>query len=150
MLSYLLLPSLQCIHLRTQFGYLRNFYLVRLADQKSFHSFLDIYFKILNFFLISSLRFSANSPMLLTKSIIKFCGSLLYKKMGQSIRFDDIKTEIGTCFLIQVVVCVSFSSSVGTQIDSKSKNARLLKSLLSSEFGRLNPFSFSNKVSRSS
>ena len=69
--------------------------------------------------------------------------------MGSSIRFDDIETEIGTCFPIQVVVCVSFNSSVGTQIDSKSKIARLLKSLLSSETGRLNPSSFSNKVSQS-
>ena len=42
--------------------------------------------------------------------------------MFSSIRFDDKETEMGTCFLIQVVVCVTFSSSVGTQIDSKSKN----------------------------
>ena len=70
--------------------------------------------------------------------------------MGSSIRFDDIETKMGTCFPIQVVVCVSFSSSVGTQINSKSKIARLLKILLSSETGRLNPSSFSNKVSRSS
>ena len=46
--------------------------------------------------------------------------------------------------------CVSFNSSVGTQIESKSKIAKFLKSLLSSENGRLNPSSFSNKVSRSS
>ena len=70
--------------------------------------------------------------------------------MRSSIRFDDIETEMGTCFPIQLVVCVSFSSSVGTQIDSKSKIARFLKSFLSSETGRLNPSSFSNRVLRSS
>ena len=57
--------------------------------------------------------------------------------MISSNRFDDKETEMGTCFPIQVEVCVTFSSSVGTQMDSKSKNARLLKSLLSSETGRL-------------
>ena len=70
--------------------------------------------------------------------------------MGSSIRFDDIETEIGKCFPFQVVVGVSFSSSVGTQIDSKLKISRLLKSLFSSQTGRLNPSSCSNKVSRSS
>ena len=69
------------------------------------------------------------------------------QKDGSTIKIDDTETEIGTRFPIKVVVCVSFSSSVGTKIDSKSKTARLLKSLLSSETGRLNPSSFSNKVS---
>ena len=73
----------------------------------------------------------------------------LYKKMGSSIRFDDTETEIRTCFPIQVVICVSFSSSVGTQIDLSSKIAGLLKSMLSSETGILNPSSFSNKFSQS-
>ena len=62
--------------------------------------------------------------------------------MGSSTRFDDIETEIGACFPIQVAVCVAFSSSVGTPIDLKSKVARLLKSWLSSETGTLNPSTF--------
>ena len=62
--------------------------------------------------------------------------------MGSSIRFYDMETEIGTCFPIQVVVCVPLTSSVGTQNNSKSKIAKLLRSLLSSETGRLNPSSF--------
>ena len=65
--------------------------------------------------------------------------------MGSSIRFDDIETETGTCFPIQVLICVSFNSSVGTQNASKSKIARLRKSLLSSETVRLNPSSFQIK-----
>ena len=147
MLTYQLLPSLQCIHLRTQNSYLNKSYLVRSADQRSFSFFHWQLLQLFGvFFLISSLLCSANSSRLVTKSIIKFCWSFLYKKMGSSIRFDDIKTEIGTCFPIQVVVCLSFNSSVGTQIDSKSKIVRLLKSLLSSETGRLNPSRFSNKV----
>ena len=47
--------------------------------------------------------------------------------MGSSIRFDNIEIETGTWFPFQVVISVSFSSSVETQIDSKSKIARLLK-----------------------
>ena len=66
--------------------------------------------------------------------------------MGSSIKFKDIETEIGKCFPIQLVVCVSFSSSVGTQIDSKSKIARFLKSSLSSETGRFDPSSFWNEA----
>ena len=64
--------------------------------------------------------------------------------MGSSTRFDDIETKIVIFFLIQVVVRVSFNSSVGTQIDSKQK------SLLSSETGRLNTSSILDKFSRSS
>ena len=37
------------------------------------------------------------------------------------------KLKIETCFPIPVVVCVSFSSSVGTQNDPKSKTTRSLK-----------------------
>ena len=37
-----------------------------------------------------------------------------------------------TCFPIQVVVSVALTSSVGTQIDSKSKIATLLNNLCSS------------------
>ena len=150
MLTYLLLPNLQCIRLILEF-------ISRKILPRSF-SWSKIFFIFSlaatsiswNFVLISNLLFSAISSILLTKSIINFCGSFLYKKMGSSIRFEDIETKTGTCFPIQVVNYNSFSSSVGTQIDSKSKIARLLKSSLSSETGRLNHFSFSNKVSRSS
>ena len=103
-----------------------------------------------NFLLISSLLFSANSSKLLGKAIINSVGPCCTKKMSSSTRFDVIETEIGTCFPIQIVVCVSFSYSVGTQNDSILKTARLLKSLLSSKTGRLNPSSFSNNVLRSS
>ena len=65
--------------------------------------------------------------------------------MGSTIRLDHIETEKGTPFPIQLVVCLCFSSSVGTQIDSKLKITRLLKSLLSSETGRLNPSFFQTR-----
>ena len=53
----------------------------------------------------------------------KFLRVLKEREIGSSIRFEDIDTEIGTCFPIQVVALVAFSSSVGTHIDSKSKMA---------------------------
>ena len=74
-----------------------------------------------NFVFFCSLLFSAKSSTRLTKSKIKFCGPLFYKKMGSSIKIDDLEIEVGTCFPIQVVVCISFSSSVETQFDSRSK-----------------------------
>ena len=37
--------------------------------------------------------------------------------MGLAIRFDNIETETGTSFPMKVVFYVSFSSSVGPQID---------------------------------
>ena len=51
------------------------------------------------------------------------CGSLSHKNMGLSSKFDEIDTDMGSCFPIQVIVSVGFSSSDGTQIDSKSKIA---------------------------
>ena len=54
------------------------------------------------------------------------CGSLSHKKMGLSSKLDGIDTDMGSCFPIQVIVSVGFSSSDGTQIDSKSKIATFL------------------------
>ena len=54
------------------------------------------------------------------------CESLSHKNLGLSSKFDKTDTNIGLCFLIQVIVSVGFNSSDGTQIDSKSKNATFL------------------------
>ena len=54
---------------------------------------------------------------------------LFNTKIGSSCKFEDIETEIGTCFPIQVVVSVTFNSSVVTQINSKSKIATLVNKL---------------------
>ena len=56
---------------------------------------------------------------------------------------------MGTCFPIQVVVWIAFSSSDETHIESKLKMSRLLNSVLSFETGILKPSKFSNSVSRS-
>ena len=53
-------------------------------------------------------------------------GSELQTKMASGIRFDEIETDIGTCFPIHFVVLVSFYVSSLTQIDSKSKTAKFL------------------------
>ena len=70
--------------------------------------------------------------------------------MGSSIKVEDKKTEVGTCFPIQHVVCVFVNSSVGTQVDSESNTARLLKMFFFFRNWRLNSSSFPNKVSRGS
>ena len=49
-------------------------------------------------------------------------------KIGPSTRFEEMDTDIGTCFPIQVVVFVSRKVSSGTQIGSKSNIAKFLKS----------------------
>ena len=101
-----------------------------------------------NFDRISVLFFSANNSKFATKSIMRDCGSLSHKKMGLSSKLDKIDTDMGSCFPIQVIVLVGFSSSDGTQIDSKSKIATFLNKVCSFVYSILNPFSFSNTVSR--
>ena len=49
--------------------------------------------------------------------------SLSPEKTGLSCNFDQIDTAMGSCFTITFIVSVGFSSSGGTQIDSKSKMA---------------------------
>ena len=48
--------------------------------------------------------------------------------MGSGIKFDDIETDIGTCFPIHVVVSVCLYDSSLTQKDSKSNIAKFLNS----------------------
>ena len=76
------------------------------------------------------------------------CGSLSHESMGLSSKLDEIDTDMGSCFPIQVIVLVGFSSSDGTQIDSKSKIATFLNKVCSFAHSILNPSSFSNNVSR--
>ena len=52
--------------------------------------------------------------------------NLCHTKMVLSSKFDEIDTDMGSCFPIQVIVLVGFSSSDGTQIGSKSKIATFL------------------------
>ena len=76
------------------------------------------------------------------------CGSWSHRKMGLSRTLDEIDTDMGSCFPIQVIVSVGFSSSDGTQIDSKSKIATFLNKVCSFVYSILNPSSVSNNVSR--
>ena len=45
------------------------------------------------------------------------CEFLSHKNMGLSSKLDKIDTDMGSCFPIQVIVSVGFSSSDGMQID---------------------------------
>ena len=74
--------------------------------------------------------FSSNNSKLKTKLIMRDCGSLSHKNMDSSNKLDEMDTDIGSCFPIQVIVSVGFSSSDGTQIDSKSKLVIFLRSVL--------------------
>ena len=74
----------------------------------------------------------ANSSRDSTKETISVLGSLSHRNTGSSIKLEEIETDIGSCFPIQVVLFVSFSSSGGAQIDSKSRIAKFLSSFRSS------------------
>ena len=62
--------------------------------------------------------------------------------------FEETDTDIGLCFLIQVVVLVSLKVSFWTQIDSNSNNAKFLKSFCSLVYLILKESSLSKRVSR--
>ena len=51
--------------------------------------------------------------------------------MGSSTRFEEVDTNIGTCFLIHVVAFVSLEVSSWTQIDSNSNISKFLEFLFS-------------------
>ena len=48
------------------------------------------------------------------------------EKNGSSTRFEEMETEMGTCFPIHVVVFVSLEDFSWTNIDSKSNIAKFL------------------------
>ena len=68
----------------------------------------------------SALLLQASSSRVSTKDTISVLGFLLHRNMGSCNKLEEIDTDIGSCFPIQVVVLVSFSSLDGTQTDSKS------------------------------
>ena len=82
----------------------------------------------LNFF--CALLCVARPSRALIKEDTRCRGSELQRKMGSGIRFDEIETDIGTCFPNHFVVSVSLYVSSLTQIDSKSKNGQVFKQLL--------------------
>ena len=63
--------------------------------------------------------------------------------MSFSSKMDEIDTDIGSCFPIQLTVSGGCISSDGTQVDSESKMATLLNMVCSLEYSILNPSSFS-------
>ena len=70
------------------------------------------------------------------------CGSLSHKNMGLSSKLDEIDTDMGSCFPIQVIASVGFNFSDGTQIETKSKMATFLNKVCSIVYSILNPSSF--------
>ena len=82
------------------------------------------------------------------KDVTRWWGSELQSKIGSAIRFEEMDTEIWTCFPIQVVLFVSLRVSSWTQIESKSKIAKFLKSFCSLMYCIPKGSSLSNRVSR--
>ena len=58
-----------------------------------------------------------------------------------SSKLDEIDTNMGSCFPIQVIVSVGFSSSAGKQIVSKTKMAIFLNKVCSLVYSIMNPSS---------
>ena len=73
-------------------------------------------------------------------------GEELHRKIGVSMRLDDMETDIGTCFPIHLVVAVSLNCSSLTQMDSKSKTAKFLNRLCSFVYGIAKESSLSKSV----
>ncbi len=69
-------------------------------------------------------------------------------KIGSSTRFEEIYTDIGTCFPIQVVVFVSLKDSSWTQIDLKLNLAKFSDSFCSLVYLITKESSLSKRVSR--
>ena len=63
----------------------------------------------LNLNFICVLLCVAKPSRVLTKEDTRCPGSELQRKMGADIRFDEIETDIGTCFAIHFVVSVSLT-----------------------------------------
>ena len=99
----------------------------------------------LNF--ICALLCVAKPARALTKEDTRCRGSELQRKMGSGLRFAEIETDIGTCFPIYFVIAVSLYVSSLTQIDSKSKTAKILNNFRSSLYGVLRESNFSKRVS---
>ena len=70
--------------------------------------------------------------------------------MGSGIKFDEIETDMGTCFPIHFVVSVCLYDSSFTQTDSKSNIAKFLNSFCSFLYGMLIASNLSKSVSLSS
>ena len=71
--------------------------------------------------------------------------------MGSGIEFDEIETDMGTCFPNHVVVSVClYDFASFTQMDSKSKFAKFLNSFCSVLYGMLKDSNFAKTVSLNS
>ena len=89
----------------------------------------------LNF--ICALLCVAKPSRSLIKEDTRFQGSEFQRKMGSGIMFDEIETDIGTCFPIHFVVLVPSYVSSLTQLDSKSKTVMFQNKFSSSLYGIL-------------
>ena len=82
-----------------------------------------------NKFLIFVFLWEANFSGAPIRDATRWWGSEFQREIGSSSRFEELDTDIRTCFPVQVVVFGSLKVSSWTQVDSKSNFAKVLKSL---------------------
>ena len=88
-------------------------FIVDLISRKKFFIFASLWELILS-----------RAPI---KDATRWWGSELQRNIASSTRFEEMDTDIGTCFRIQIVVVVPLKVSSLTQIDSKSNIVKFLK-----------------------
>ena len=93
------------------------------------HSFILIAVSTsMKFNFIWALLWVANPSRAVIKDEMRWWGLALQRKMASGIKFDEIETDMSTCFPIHVVVSVCFYEFASLkQTDSKSNNAKFLK-----------------------
>ena len=96
---------------------------LQLAAQFTSYRCLDIQKKFNLFF-----AFRRQSPRAPMRSATRWWRSELWRKIGSLTKFEEMDTDIGTCFPIKIFVFVSFKVFSWTQIDSGAKNDKFLKS----------------------
>ena len=94
----------------------------------------SIFFIVLisrNKFFVLALLWETKISGVPIKDATRWWASALHRKLGSSTRFQEMDTDIWTCFLIQIVVFVNLTVSFWTETDSKSVIAKYLKSFCS-------------------
>ena len=94
-------------------------------------SFIVVSISRKKFFIFALLR-EAKFSRAPIKHATRWWGSELQRKVGSgsSTRSEEIKTDIATCFLIQVILFVSLKFFSWTEIDSKSNIDKVSKNFV--------------------
>ena len=70
------------------------------------------------------------------------------KQIDSSTRFEEMDTDINTCFPVQIIVFVSLKVSSWTQLDLKSNSAKFLKRYILPKYLKPKESSLSKSIFR--